>query len=817
MSTASRDKKRGRAAWPRILFGVLWSGAVMAIGLGELATDSRLNQSLEADIPLLSVTSEELADIRVNLARPEDFERAGIPRPHVLEGLQFQVKPDGQQRAIIRVTSKRPVREPFLNFLVEVTTPTVRLVREYTVLLDPVHYGQNRPEPPFKAPATPRRQPGSPPARDASGVMAPAPTAVSPSSPQAQIPHSRPSAARGEKPRPGQRYGPVQAGDSISVLGFRLRPDEEVAGAQMAWALFLANRNAFVGGDIHNLRAGVMLRVPSREAALATPYPEAMRLVRFGTGVSEHTEPAAAPAKPPPAAALPVSEMEEPDAAPEETKPESFGLRLLTADEEQGLTATPGGTQEPVPEFDHATLPRVVQELRTQVQALTVENRRLSARLAAAGQTLRALQSQAEARDEELQRLRTRLAEAAARKTAMDSSQVGLAIARDTVPVEHDSQSEDPAGGSPDDNTTWVSAAGQGLAFLALVGLLVWLMVRVQERAKRRREEFTRARGEAAETLFGEAPAKAGGTTPDGSKEAHPRQRHLPAATATDQEADRVAKAIAEAELCLAYGQFGVAESMMQQLVDSAPDAPEYRLRLLHVLHAASKRELFLDQARALRELVEDGASVTWREAAELGRELFPDEPLFQGRPGAEEANALEDTMVSGVRTDHGFSAQPGAQEQPAELAPIDTEHLDFSVVDETATAVAGSSEADTSRPLDLDIGSAETEGKTPDQADRDLTDELLAWDQTGGSSEPDPELPPSTDQGREEQIWEEFGVLSADADSPETRAGGGSGSDIENGPPTGAGHDGDREKASPEEGDGSARSAARSSAACKD
>ena len=126
---------------------------VSALGLGDIHPRSVLNQGFKADIDLVAVKPGELEDVKVSLASPEAFERAGVERPYLLSKLRFKPerKPDGS--AVIRVTSRQPIREPFLNFLVEVNWPKGRLVREYTVLLDPPVTLQRAPAP-IMAPKT---------------------------------------------------------------------------------------------------------------------------------------------------------------------------------------------------------------------------------------------------------------------------------------------------------------------------------------------------------------------------------------------------------------------------------------------------------------------------------------------------------------------------------------------------------------------------------------------------------------------------------------------------------------------------------------
>lgn len=116
------------------------SNMVQALGVGEINLRSALNQPLEAEIELLQVRDLSSSEIRPLLASPDDFGKAGIERSFFLTDLTFTpvVRPDG--KAVIKVTSTRPVKEPYLNFLMEVRWPSGRVLREFTLLLDPPLY-----------------------------------------------------------------------------------------------------------------------------------------------------------------------------------------------------------------------------------------------------------------------------------------------------------------------------------------------------------------------------------------------------------------------------------------------------------------------------------------------------------------------------------------------------------------------------------------------------------------------------------------------------------------------------------------------------
>jgi pilus assembly protein FimV len=108
-----------------------------AMGLGGIRTQSALYEPFEGEIDLLGVKLDQLDTLKVGLAPDAEFAKVGAALPHLLSRLRFkaQVSPEG--RPVIRVTSLAPIREPYLDFLVQVNSSEGRLVKEYTVLLDP--------------------------------------------------------------------------------------------------------------------------------------------------------------------------------------------------------------------------------------------------------------------------------------------------------------------------------------------------------------------------------------------------------------------------------------------------------------------------------------------------------------------------------------------------------------------------------------------------------------------------------------------------------------------------------------------------------
>jgi pilus assembly protein FimV len=262
---------------------ILLSSEVLAIGLGEIELDSALNEPLRAEIQLLSATPAELADLKITLASPETFDRYGIDRPVYLHGVEFNIVDRGVENSVVQIRSRAPISEPFLTFLIEATWSSGRLLREYTVLLDPPTYA---PPAVQQAPAVeaPRRSTPSDAGRierQSTSIPEPAPTPA----PLPVEPARSGNAVFSESydepaPEPESRSGPAvdsapysssSSGDFYVVKGqtlwgvaAHLRPDSRLTINQTMLSIYEANPDAF-GGNINIMKAGASLRIPSAD------------------------------------------------------------------------------------------------------------------------------------------------------------------------------------------------------------------------------------------------------------------------------------------------------------------------------------------------------------------------------------------------------------------------------------------------------------------------------------------------------------------------------------------------------------------------
>jgi len=111
--------------------------AALALGLGRLTVNSGLDEPFNGRIDILSPTAQEIKTLKVALASRADFDIAGVERFPLLLDITYAVRQDPSGQYYLRLATHKPVREPFLHFLIQVDWSGGHLIREYSALLDP--------------------------------------------------------------------------------------------------------------------------------------------------------------------------------------------------------------------------------------------------------------------------------------------------------------------------------------------------------------------------------------------------------------------------------------------------------------------------------------------------------------------------------------------------------------------------------------------------------------------------------------------------------------------------------------------------------
>jgi len=246
------------------------------LGLGTIHVKSGLNQPLDAEIPVLTESATEASELTVDLASAEDFERVGLNRARLTVPIEMAVTTNARGQTVIKVTTKEAVREPLIDFLIVANWTKGKVLREYTVLLDPpVTAPPARGTPATVAPVT--EKPAAAPQPLAQPKPAPPPKAASPEPkpPVAAAPKKTapppPAPAPAAPPKPAapsaaaNDYGPVAQGETLSEIARATRPDEKTNINQMMLALLKANPKAFYQDNINALKRGAILRIPNSD------------------------------------------------------------------------------------------------------------------------------------------------------------------------------------------------------------------------------------------------------------------------------------------------------------------------------------------------------------------------------------------------------------------------------------------------------------------------------------------------------------------------------------------------------------------------
>ena len=250
--------RRLAAAWVTLL--LLFVSKAWALGLGDIRLESALGEPLRAEIEIISASPGELEALFVQLATPETFARYGLDRPRFLSDIRFDVE-SRNGRNFVTVTTASPVVEPFVTILIEASWPQGRILREYTMLIDPPTF-----TPPAAVKAAPQvTAPAQTREADRGVIERPAPreTTQAPRETAAPAPQPRPEEPRAAAPAGEQVYR-VAPSETLWGIARDMRPDEGLSINQTMLAIFEANPQAF-NGNINRLRAGAYLTIPTAD------------------------------------------------------------------------------------------------------------------------------------------------------------------------------------------------------------------------------------------------------------------------------------------------------------------------------------------------------------------------------------------------------------------------------------------------------------------------------------------------------------------------------------------------------------------------
>ncbi len=728
--------------------------SVYALGMGGMKTYSALNEKFKADIELVSVEKGSLDTLRVSLASAEVFARVGLERSIFLTRLKFTPMRLKNGKAIIRVSSDAPIREPFLDFFVRLDWPNGQMVREYTALLDPPS-------------VTKRSAPKVTAALKKAGKAPAKPVAPSARVQRAQV--------EGE-------YGPVQSDETLWEIADSLRTDG-ISIHQMMMALYKANPDAFLRNNINLLKKGRVLQVPSADEIAGIGRKRAVSEFQQQTEAWMNNADQAEAAAPDgqPAEEAPVAD----DAEGEEVQ-----LKIAGAPAEE---TTETDAQQAVSDLevgeDGASLKQKLLLLEEEAETARLESEQLRGQMDGLQQQLEDTQRLLQLKDEELARLQEGMSQTETADTAVEEIGAGqpeeaidaieevtetgvveeevqidtapqdeaveepveevAAVEEEVVAVEEevvaDSEPvvveeepqpapepvakalETPAERSlVDAALVWVqenwqlAAAGGGAFFLALLALVfgrrkkdsgrsVLPASQMREQSVDQESILLEDESSLTDTVADSMAAGAVGDTSFLSEYSTEEFKGLQEDTA---EVDPVS----EADVYIAYGRYQQAEEILREAMATGNDSAAVKYKMLEVYYATQKKDAFASLAE---EMVQSGQHEedpkAWEHIQTMGKDLDKANPLF----------------IAGVSA--GVAAAAAATEA-ADYAGDDSElSLDLSTLaEEVDSALSADSEsAEGFSELDLDFSSLQVEegGASGKPDDSISTDQLASAD----------------------------------------------------------------------------------------
>jgi pilus assembly protein FimV len=661
---------------------LLAPAAAMGLGLGEIRLGSSLNEPLSAEIDLVAATPEELAALKAELASSEVFQRYGLERPAYLSTIEFSVGRGQDGRNVLRVRSREPISEPFVSFLVDVNWNRGRLLREYTVLLDP---------PAFAAPAE----------------RAPAPVAAPTTMPAAAP--ATPSPAP-EAPFAAEGSYTVRRGDTLYGVAGAMTGGDRQATQRMMVGLFRANPEAFAG-NMNVMRAGAILRVPGAAEIADITTSDASSEVSRQTSAWRAAGGGAATGR----------------------------LRLVTpAEGAADAGAAQAGTSGTVrSQID--SLQQDIEEQRRLLELRNQEMARLQQELSRSQAAEKAAADKAATDQAAADKAAAEqaAAEQAAQAAAEPAPEGEAAVApEDDVGREAAPPAEAPPARPEErpaparaekgllesltDNWTYLLGAAAVL-LLGLFGYGYWRRRREAEPASSLRafdvpvsapvpSETMRLRAIATadETAELERPASleeqdqflveerpVARPKVEAPKPSAGHEETISAEAALDLDQ---ADPLAEADFHMAYGLYDQAVDLVRMALKNAPERNDLKLKLAEIHFVAGDTPQFLTMARDLRKTLGPGAD--WDRVVIMGRQLAPDEPMFAG--GVQDAgvdlsleggdNLVDIDLLSAPAGEEGLDMDFGTSTETADSASATGENtaiefnLDSGVYSPTTT-----------------------------------------------------------------------------------------------------------------------------------
>ncbi len=596
------------------------------LGIGEIKLHSALNQKLDAEIALVLSPGEKASDIKVNLAPPDKFDESGVLWTYFLSKVKFQAIESPNGSVIIKVTSNEALKEPFLDFLLEVTWPKGNLYREFTVLVDPpTEYGQV-----------------AIPVATQSENYAFEPDVM----PQRRVALKRQSRKVRVAVASAGQYGPTVKNDTLWNVAERVGGQADVSIEQMMIALYEANPGAFYKQNVNALLAGKTLKIPEKEVVLKISRQQALNEFNRQTLAWKNRS------------AQPVDESVNTQQKPADNQLTLVAPKQAAVTENAVVAPVTGqAVDTPVAKPDLSAAQQQPADIEGSDSASnTATDNTIQSKVAALEKQLAMMQELVALKDQQLAELQGQAQKKPPTEQAPVSAAPSEAEGGKPVPVPPKvkpvpektkvipPKAKPPAtiaGDEVESTAYWYYLGGGivGIGVLTYFGLLWW-------RKNREESDFGVEHGFAfqgankgvsplpADDFSGAVSANNGygdDLTNDDNVFANDFASNDFDMFDMDQgEIDP----ISEADVYLAYGRYQQAEELMRHAINDQPERDECKLKLLEIFYASENKSEFEKYATELAYSGKKEEAGFWSKVAEMGSEICPDSDLFAAQDG---------------------------------------------------------------------------------------------------------------------------------------------------------------------------------------
>lgn len=690
------------------------SGFAHALGLGKFVLHSGLDEPLSAEIEITTASQSELSSLKAGLASRAEFDNAGIDRLAHLTDIKYTIAQRADGRPVLKLTTVQPVREPFLHFLLQVEWRGGRLLREYTTLLDPPHLAAAKPAAVSPPVATPASEPAAtsepdavsgpvtPVAPEPAPPAAPAPIAAAEEPSAPPLPTSSPSEAPGEiaqsAPVEEPLFGPpdavattapapvaeslpeptiataadaapeapaaewasraeyrVKAGDTLSRITRELRRDNTLSAEQVMLALLKTNKSAFFGNNVNNLKAGKILKTPSRDVVESVSRARALKDFRAQYNSWQEYKLKLASSTQMVQVASADKGASRGDIAP---KPAEGGkdnagkdlLKIVSGERDKTATKSAGGDAARSPLNERQALIDKAATLEEAITSKELENKELRERVSQLEAQIRNTKRLVELESKELAKAQKQAAESKTQPAAPAPAPTPAQVAEAPKPAVEESPAAaaKPVPASPPKRAAPPPPpppppAEEGIVDAILAGLsdnvLMPILGGVAAIAGGALLIYYRRRRRAV-AEFGESILSGGlnlnseGGAPTGGE----AEKSADVSFLSDFSQGGMGNIhtdevdpIAEAEVYLAYGRDEQAEEILKEAVVRDPIRHELRLKLLEIYQQRNDLRAFETVAEELYAALEGKGGAVWAKAEEMGHKMNPHNPLFRG------------------------------------------------------------------------------------------------------------------------------------------------------------------------------------------